>query len=99
MLVCENAFLSYGISEAKGPIEKPGFYRYSKHGRILKIWMNNIKHAKRKTIAQKYALKTHVGQKRVMKEWKEIKEILKNPIVQKELKLEEDEIGYVMRSY
>jgi len=96
-LVYENAFLSYGVSEAKGKKEKIGFYKYSKHGRILKIWLNNRKHAKRKTIAEKMAKKTHVGQKRILSQWNEVKNILKNPEVQKQLKLDSDEINYVMK--
>ncbi len=96
-LVYENAFLSYGISEAKGDTEKKGFYKYQRPGRILKIWLNNIKHAKRKTIAIKYAAKTHVGQKRILAEWKTISPILKNPKLQQELKLDEDEINYIMK--
>jgi replication factor C large subunit len=96
-LVYENIFLSYGISQAKGDVEKKGFYKYQKPGRILKIWLNNVKHAKRKSIAIKYAAKTHVGQKRIMAQWEEVRRVLKNPLIQKELKLDEDEIGYVMR--
>ena len=96
-LVYENIFLSYGISEAKGNIEKTGFYKYSKPERILKIWLNNQKHGKRKTIAQKYSKLTHVGTKRIMKEWKEVLPILKNPKIQSELKLDADEISYLMK--
>ncbi|MBS3084548.1 replication factor C large subunit [Candidatus Pacearchaeota archaeon] len=96
-LVYENAFLSYGISEAKGEREKKGFYKYGKPERILKIWLNNQKHAKKKTIAEKYSRVTHVGQKRILKEWHEIKNILKNPTVQKQLKLDSDEINYIMK--
>ena len=96
-LVYENAFLSYGVSEAKGEKEKKGFYKYSKPGRILKIWLNNQKTIKKKTIAVKYSHATHVGQKRILKEWDEVKNILKNPLVQKQLKLDKDEVGYVMK--
>jgi len=96
-LVYENIFLSYGISQSKGDREITGFKKYSRPGRILKIWLNNQKHGKKKTIAIKYAKKTHVGYKRIMAEWKEIKLILKNPIIQKELRLDEDEIDYVMK--
>ncbi len=96
-LVYENFFLSFGISEAKGNKEKKGFYKYSKPDRILKIWLNNQKHAKRKTISQKMAAKTHVGEKRILSEWNEVKNILKNPQIQKQLKLDEDEISYVMK--
>lgn len=96
-LVYENFFLSFGISEAKGNKEKKGFYKYSKPDRILKIWLNNQKHAKRKTISQKMAAKTHVGEKRILSEWNEVKNILKNPQIQKQLKLDEEEISYVMK--
>jgi len=96
-MVYENAFLSYGVSEAKGKQEKTGFYKYKRPGRILKIWMNNMKHAKRKTIAKKYSLKTHVGTKRIMNQWSETIKIIQNPKVQKEIKLDQDEIAYVMK--
>jgi len=96
-LVYENAFLSYGVSEAKGDAEKKGFHKYQRPGRILKIWLNNIKHAKRKSIAIKYAAKTHVGKKRILAEWKTIQHILKNTKLQQELKLDEDEINYIMK--
>ena len=95
-LVYENIFLSYGISASK-KTEKTGFFKYKKPERILKIWLNNQRTIKKKTIAEKYARKTHVGQKRIMFEWNEIKNILKNPMVQKELKLDEEEISYLER--
>ena len=96
-LVYENIFLSYGIAASKKQ-EKTGFFKYQKPERILKIWLNNQKTFKKKSIAEKYARKTHVGQKRIMFEWEEVKNILKNPIVQKELKLDEEEISYLKRS-
>ncbi len=95
-MVYENIFLSYGISASKKE-EKPGFFKYKRPERILKIWLNNQKTAKKKSIAGKYATKTHVGQKRIMSEWHEVKNILQNPIIQKELKLDEDEISYLKR--
>jgi len=96
-LVYENIFSSYGISQAKGEEKKKGNFSYTKPERILKIWMANMKLAKRKTIAEKYAAKTHTGTKRVMKEWNEIKHFLKNPQIQVELKLSDDEIAYIMK--
>jgi len=62
-LVYENIFLSYAIAQSKGDTIKTGEYKYTKPSRILKIWLNNVKHAKRKSIAQKYARMTHVGMK------------------------------------
>lgn len=94
-LVYKNIFSSYGISEAKGDTKKIGFYKYTKPERILKIWLNNVKHAKRKTIAEKYAAATHVGAKRILKEWREVKGFLKNETIQQQLKLEDDEIAYI----
>ncbi len=93
-LIYENILLSYGISASKKMV-KPGFTSYKKPSRILKIWMNNQRTAKKKSIAQKYANHVHVGEKRVMKEFPIIKQILKNQKIREELKLSEDEIAYL----
>ena len=93
-LVYENILLSYGISTSKKNI-KTGFTSYKRPTRILKIWLNNQRTAKKKSIAQKYAKCVHVGQKRAMNEFPIIKYILKNPEARKELKLNEEEIGYL----
>jgi replication factor C large subunit len=95
-LVYENILLSYGIAQAKKS-EKQGFYKYSKPERILKIWLSNQKNARKKSIAEKYAQKTHVGVNRTMQDFRVITPYLKNPKIQKELKLTEDEIAYVVR--
>jgi replication factor C large subunit len=94
-LVYENIFLSYGISASKKDI-KTGFTSYKKPERILKIWLHNQKIEKKKSIAQKYARLVHVGEKRALREFPLLKEIIKsNPKIQKELKLNEDEITYL----
>jgi len=94
-LVYQNIFLSYGISSAKENT-KTGFTSYKKPTRILKIWLNNQKTAKIKSIATKYASYVHIGQKRVMREFPLIKQIIKsNSDIQKELKLNEEEINYL----
>lgn len=94
-LVYENFFMSYGIaSSKKNP--KTGFTNYKKPSRVLKIWLNNQKTIYKKTIAQKYANYVHIGQKRALAEFPVVKQILKsNPEIQKELKLEEEEIEYL----
>jgi replication factor C large subunit len=74
-LVYENIFLSYGISSCKKQI-KAGFTTYKKPTRILKIWMNNQRTAKMKSIAIKYAQYSHLGQKRVMREFPIIKQVI-----------------------
>ena len=96
-LVYENIFLSYGISSSKESI-KTGFTNYKKPTRILKIWLNNQRTAKKKSISQKYAKYVHIGTKRAMSEFSIIKQIINsNSKIQKELKLDEDEVGYLER--
>jgi len=95
-LIYENFFLSYGVSASKNTDKVgSGFTSYKKPERVLKIWLNNQKNEKKKTIAQKYAKVMHIGQKRAMHDFPIIKNILKNPQVRKELKLTEEEIMYL----
>lgn len=95
-LLYQNIFLSYGISAAKQEA-KTGFTNYKKPERILKIWLNNQRVAKRKSIAIKYAKFMHIGEKRALHEFPVIKNILKDPKIRKELKLEQEEIEYLDR--
>jgi len=96
-LVYENILLSYGIAAAKKDV-KTNFTRYKKPSRILKIWLNNQRTAKKKSISQKYSQLVHVGQKRAMNEFPIIKQIIKaNPVIQRELKLNEEEIEYILK--
>jgi len=93
-LVYQNIFLSYAVSAAKKE-KKAGFTSYKKPTRILKIWMNNQKNAMKKTISQKFAKQTHIGEKRAMGDFPIIRNILKNPVARKELKLNENEVAYL----
>lgn len=96
-MVYENIFLSYGIASAKKEA-KTDFISYKKPSRILSIWLNNQRTAKRKSIAQKYAKKVHVGEKRALHEFPIIKMIINsNPKIAKELKLEPDELEYLSK--
>lgn len=98
-LVYENALLSYGISSSKnrGTL-KPGFTSYKKPTRILKIWLNNQRIEKKKSIARKYSNYVHIGEKRALREFPTVKAFLLKPEIQKELKLSEDEIEYLSNS-
>jgi replication factor C large subunit len=96
-LVYENAFLSYGISSAK-KFEKTGFTSYKKPTRILKIWLNNRRIEKKKSIAKKYSRYVHVGEKRALKEFPTIKKFLAKPEIRKELKLSEEEVEYLNKN-
>ena len=93
-LVYQNIFLSAGVSASKQKINFE-FTPYKKPSRILKIWLINQKQQKKKSIAEKLALYCHIGTKRVMNEFPTIKQILKNPQAQKELKLTEEEIEFL----
>jgi len=94
-LLYQNAFQSAGISYAKDK-EKSGFTRYERPKRILKIWLNNQKTAKKKTIAKKYAQYVHSSAKRTMKDFHTIKTILKyNPGIQRKIKLNDEEIAFL----
>jgi len=95
-LVYENALLSYGISSSKKNV-KTGFTSYKKPTRILKIWLNNQRTEKKKSIAKKYSEYVHIGEKRAMSEFSTIKLFLLNPEVQKELRLSEEEIEYLQK--
>lgn len=93
-LVYQNIFQSAGVSYAK---EKPlgGFTKYEKPKRILKIWINNQKVAKKKTIAKKYAKFVHCSAKRALRDFDLLKPILQQDSVQQKLQFSEDEIAYV----
>jgi replication factor C large subunit len=95
-LLYENIFLSYGMSASKKEAKNLGFTSYKKPDRVLKIWLNNQRTAKKKSIAQKYAKYVHVGEKRAMKEFELIKKVIvSNPNIQKELKLSKEEVDYL----
>lgn len=93
-LVYENIFLGYGISSSKKQT-KFGFTSYKKPDRILKIWMNNQRDSKKKSIAKKYSRYTHIGEKRAMGDFSVIRNFLKNPNVQRDLRLTEEEVEYL----
>tara|TARA_Y100000310_G_C20591390_1_gene768225 strand:+ start:252 stop:1424 length:1173 start_codon:yes stop_codon:yes gene_type:complete len=95
-LVYQNAFQSAGVSFAKKQPNQ-GFTKYERPSRILKIWLNNQKIAKKKTIAQKYARLTHCSTKRAMRDFNIIKPIIQKESVQKILKLSDDEIAFLQK--
>ena len=69
---------TYGQSQRGGAVmshvrlskkEKyPGFNKYTRTTRILRMWQFNQKNAKRKAIAAKIAEKTHTSSKRIIKD-------------------------------
>jgi len=94
-LVYENFLLSAGISLASNkPRSLKDFTVYQRPKRILKIWLQNQKYAKKKSIAAKFAKKVHIGKKRAMREFFLLPLIL-NSQARKDLNLSEDEIKFL----
>ncbi|MBU0760084.1 MAG: replication factor C large subunit [Nanoarchaeota archaeon] len=93
-LIYQNIFQSAGISYAKdSPLG--GFTKYERPKRILKIWLNNQKIAKKKTISKKYARFVHCSTKRIMRDFPILTPMLKQEDVQKKLRFSDEEIAYV----
>jgi len=93
-LIYQNLLLSVGISSAKKQV-KIGFTKYERPTRILQIWMAKQKNATKKTIIEKYAKYSHMSKKKVEKEFFLVKNLLKNPEAQQELKLNEKEVEFI----
>lgn len=66
-LVYVNALLTAGVSASKTEKYK-GASKYEETKRLLKIWMANMKYAKKKAIAAKIAEHTHTSSGRVMQD-------------------------------
>jgi replication factor C large subunit len=93
-LVYENFFLGSGIAAAK-KYNRTGWTNYKKPSRILKIWLNNQRMAKKKSICEKYAKVAHLSIKEAMKDFLLIKQILVNTKVRQEIKLDKEEIEFL----
>lgn len=93
-LVYQNFFLSGGIAGVKD-YERSNWVSYKKPSRILKIWLQNQRAAKKKTICEKYAKVAHISVKTAMKDFMLLKVILQNSAIREELKLSEEEVSYL----
>jgi len=93
-LVYQNIFQSAGVSFAKDGVLE-GFTKYERPKRILKIWLNNRRIEKKKSISKKYAAYVHCSSKRALKDWDLIRPIVKQADVQKQLRMSEEEIEYL----
>jgi len=93
-MVYEYFFLGAGVAGAK-KFNKTGWTTYRKPTRILKIWLQNQRSEKKKSICQKYALHCHISSKQAMKDFMLLKIILKNQIIRDNLRLSEDEAAYL----
>lgn len=93
-MIYEYFLLGAGIAASK-KANKTGWTSYKKPSRVLKIWLQNQRAAKKKTICQKYARYCHISTKQAMKDFMLIKMILKGSEVRNELRLSEEEVDYL----
>jgi len=66
-LVYINDLITAGISLSKKE-KYPGFNKYTRTTRILKMWQYNQKNSKRRSIADKISKKTHTSARRVIQD-------------------------------
>jgi replication factor C large subunit len=95
-MVYEYFLLGAGISSVK-KYERGGWMQYKKPSRILKIWLQNQRAAKKKSICEKYAKACHISVKTAMKDFLLLRIILENEKIRKGLDLSGDEIAYLDR--
>jgi len=93
-MVYEYFLLGAGIASVK-EYDRSGWESYKKPSRILKIWLQNQRAAKKKSICVKYAKACHISVKTAMKDFMLLRVILNSEKIRKELDLSEDEIAYL----
>ncbi len=93
-MVYEYFLLGAGIAASKSSVRSE-FVNYKKPSRILKIWLNNQRIMKKRSICAKFSKNYHISNKKAMSDFMLLKTILKNKNVQKEMKLTQEEIDYI----
>ncbi|MFH1248600.1 MAG: replication factor C large subunit [archaeon] len=95
-LIYQYALLTAGIAAAKKQA-RIGFTSYNRPKRVLKLWLAKQRNAKKRAIAVKIARATHTSIKRALKEFSYMQEFLKSEGVQHKLKLNEEEVEFLLR--
>lgn len=95
-MVYEYFFLGPAIASVK-KYNRTGWTSYKKPSRILKIWLQNQRSAKKKSICEKYSKHCHISTKTAMKDFMLLRVILKNQRIREELRLNTEEISYLDR--
>ena len=93
-LIYENFLIGPAIAAVK-KYNRTGWTNYRKPSRILKIWLQNQRNVKKKSICQKYAKECHTSVKKAMRDFLLIRLILKNNTIRRELDLTAEEIAYL----
>ncbi|MFH2020491.1 MAG: replication factor C large subunit [archaeon] len=94
-----SELLTVGIALSKKE-KYPGFNKYTRTTRILKMWQSKQKYSKRDAIADKLALMTHTSSRQAIQDLQYLKNIFKNnksqaASIAKYLELEKEEISYL----
>jgi replication factor C large subunit len=93
-MVYEYFLLGPAIASVK-KYNRAGWTGYKKPNRILKIWLQNQRSLKKKSICQKYSKHCHISLKTAMKDFMLLKIILQNSLIREQLKLNEEETAYL----
>lgn len=89
--------MSAGVGLSKK--EKRNLYiSYQRPSRVLKMWIAKNMNAKRKSISEKFAKKTHNSINKVYKEFWILVNFLKDEKLAEELELDDDEIEWIRRN-
>lgn len=94
-LIYINILITSGVALSKKETntETP---EYTRTSRILKLWMANVRNAKKKSISEKIANVTHTSKHRAIKDtYPYLRKILRYPEVMTELELDEEEIEWL----
>jgi replication factor C large subunit len=93
-LIYENFLVGPAIAAVK-KYNRTGWTNYKKPSRILKIWLQNQRSVKKKSICEKYAKACHISIKKALKDFLLLKIIFQNNKIREELKLSEEETAYL----
>jgi replication factor C large subunit len=93
-MVYEYFFMGSGIASSK-KYDKKEWVSYKKPSRVLKIWLQNQRAAKKKSICEKYARIAHCSVKSAMKDWLMLRLVLGSEGIKRELDLSSEEIEYL----
>lgn len=94
-LVYINTLLTSGVALAKKGYIQERSISYARPKRLLTLWLAKSRYAKKNTICEKIALQTHISIKKAKKSFPTIAFFLRDPSIQKELKMEEEEIQWL----
>jgi len=91
----QNLLMGLGVALSKKHIND-SFNNYKRTERILKIWINNQKNAKRKQVIEKISPRLHLSKKKLIKELKYMGLIFKNSDLSEKFQINKEELGYLI---